>query len=368
MAALTFRRATQATRALVVLALAATACQRRSVLVVAAEPVTPRMSARDPYWTLTTREHVDLWLHGFARLLPDTFRVTLFDNAYSQRVTAARGAMRTVLDDSSVKLRSFVERDPRLAQAQFVALYFSSWTELSRAVRAFLASSEVSGSGALREYAVLRSYFPTAEGRAFLAMFHAALEDEGRRFFSEYRARELRQRATAFALTERHWRELGPLLDRYLRNSGQLRGTVLASLVLRGQGRTLPQAEGVTVVVGYPRDSASALEPLFTVVREITAAEASRVVAAHATSAERLGSDVESLESVASVRAGAFLLDRIAPDLAAEYRRFYLGLAGASGSSERELRAVYALPGAIADALANRIAIILEGLRRETDR
>lgn len=122
------------------------------------------------------------------------------------------------------------------------------------------------------------------------------------------------------------------------------------------------------MVVGYPRDSSSALEPLFTAVREITSVEASRVVAAHATSADRLASDVESLESVASVRAGAFLLNRIAPDLAAGYRRFYLGLAGASGSSERELRTVYALPGDIADALANRIAIILEGLRGETDR
>lgn len=38
-----------------------------------------------PRWPVKTREHVDLWLHGFALLTDDTAAVPLFDRGYRDR-------------------------------------------------------------------------------------------------------------------------------------------------------------------------------------------------------------------------------------------------------------------------------------------
>src|SRR5262245_44996913 len=44
------------------------------------------VAPRDQIWPVVTREHVDLWLHGFAMLTSDTARVPFFQRGYRQRM------------------------------------------------------------------------------------------------------------------------------------------------------------------------------------------------------------------------------------------------------------------------------------------
>src|SRR5690349_14336419 len=49
----------------------------------------------DASWPVSTREHVDLWLHGYALLTGDTARVPFFKRGYRQtmrQVKSSRGA------------------------------------------------------------------------------------------------------------------------------------------------------------------------------------------------------------------------------------------------------------------------------------
>src|SRR5690242_9048909 len=41
-------------------------------------------------WRVTTKEHVDLWLHGFALLTSDTGHVPFFARGYKQQITALK--------------------------------------------------------------------------------------------------------------------------------------------------------------------------------------------------------------------------------------------------------------------------------------
>src|SRR5262245_37433853 len=41
-------------------------------------------------WRVTTKEHVDLWLHGFAMLTSDTGHVPFFERGYKQTLVAAK--------------------------------------------------------------------------------------------------------------------------------------------------------------------------------------------------------------------------------------------------------------------------------------
>src|SRR3954464_9152619 len=41
-------------------------------------------------WRVATKEHVDLWLHGFALLTSDTGHVPFFARGYKQQITALK--------------------------------------------------------------------------------------------------------------------------------------------------------------------------------------------------------------------------------------------------------------------------------------
>src|SRR5690348_6310780 len=64
------------------------------------------VDAAETGWATTTREHIDLWLHGYALLTSDTARVPLFERGYRQRmrdIRSKRGAY-TQLDANAEKL------------------------------------------------------------------------------------------------------------------------------------------------------------------------------------------------------------------------------------------------------------------------
>ena len=94
-------------------------------------------------WRVTTLEHVDLWLHGFALLTSDTGRVPFFARGYKQQVTALKRQRNlfTQLDANQPNLSARFSTNPALANAQFVAMYFPSFQEIVNATDLFIRSN-----------------------------------------------------------------------------------------------------------------------------------------------------------------------------------------------------------------------------------
>ena len=87
-------------------------------------------------WPIKTREHVDLWLHGFAMLQEDTTFVPFFRRGYSTNMTVLKNRANVVsqLDANRDRLRARITTNPQLINAQFVPLAFSSWEEIVQGV------------------------------------------------------------------------------------------------------------------------------------------------------------------------------------------------------------------------------------------
>src|SRR2546423_4573372 len=105
-------------------------------------PGTPGQNTGAPnvLWPVKTREHVDLWLHGFALLQEDTTFVPFFKRGYSTNmiVLKNRANVVTQLDANRDRLRARLAVNPQLVNAQFVPLSFASWTDLTQAVDLFV--------------------------------------------------------------------------------------------------------------------------------------------------------------------------------------------------------------------------------------
>ena len=122
-------------------------------------------------WPIKTREHVDLWLHGFAMLQEDTTFVPFFKRGYSTNMTVLKNRANVVsqLDANRDRLRARLAVNPRLINAQFVPLAFASWNDLTQTVDLFIraggdpraASSQVQANA----IAFLAAYFPTGADR-----------------------------------------------------------------------------------------------------------------------------------------------------------------------------------------------------------
>jgi hypothetical protein len=93
-------------------------------------------------WPVKTREHVDLWLHGYAMLQEDTTFVPFFKRGYSTNMTVLKNRSNVVtqLDANRDRLRARLVANPQLVNAQFVPLSFASWADLSQAVDVFIRS------------------------------------------------------------------------------------------------------------------------------------------------------------------------------------------------------------------------------------
>ena len=91
-------------------------------------------------WPVTTRAHIDLWLHGFALISDDTGRVPMFKRGYAARIadSKSRGNVQTSLDVNRDRLRSRYATNRTLLGAQFLAMRFGSWEDLRQAIDLFL--------------------------------------------------------------------------------------------------------------------------------------------------------------------------------------------------------------------------------------
>ena len=364
-------RATAAFTALTValtVALTLGACAGTQTSAAPLRPV-----VRGPQWPVKTREHVDLWLHGFALLMEDTSAVPLFERGYGERVTIEKNTrgLYTAFDSSRSALAAMVRTRPVLEGAQFLALYFGTWEELRQAIDYFVNAEGDPAKATNRDVqgiiAFLAQQFPRKEDREFARRFTKALDGERTSFHHQWWLDEQRARTAALAAADSLWqRTWRPALQVYLNHTQQGNGDLIVSRVLGGEGRAVPAGKNASqYAVAWPSTVDSADVLLFSFAHEAAGAVANVAVNDHLTPAQQREGTGAKLAATGLVRGGALLVARIDPALAERYARWYLGQAGkpvpASGALEA-LAAAFPMPDEMIASMKRQIDLAFVGI------
>ncbi|HEY4306212.1 MAG TPA: hypothetical protein VGM82_17195 [Gemmatimonadaceae bacterium] len=335
------------------------------------DPATRTPSA--PPWRVGTEEHVDLWLHGFSLLTSDTGKVTFFARGYRQQMMALKKqrGVTTNLDVNMQKLQQRFSMSPALANAQFVAMYFSSLQELSTAMDLFVRAGgeprRASDPMQQQEIALLAQNFPSPADREWARLFMQSLQDESNKFYHAYWLGEQQARATGFSQFNQQW--VGtwyPKLSRYLNNTQQSAGEIILSLPLGGEGRTVNGGKTQnSIAVSYPKTGDAAPEALFGFAHEAVAKLVDEAVNDNTTPAEQRSGATAGYTGNGAVRGGALLIEKTSPELAQAYMRYYVSQTGATppiGDPRAAFEAAFPLPAAIVTAVGKAIDSVLAGI------
>ena len=323
-------------------------------------------------WPAGTAEHVDLWLHSYAMLMPDTTLVPYFRRGYRDQVVAVRRqrGISTLLDTSRPKLLERINVNPSLATGpQFLPFYFASWDQLRETAELFVQrNGNPRGADQTMQqlFAILSASFQTAADREWLQQFVRAVEDERRRFYHDYWTSESRAHAATAARVDTLWqRTWRPALQRFLNNTQQQNGELYLSLPLDGEGRTVHFGKVQNAVAVQMPDSPQDAEvALYVFAHEIAGSVASTAIEDNTTPAERRAGTASRYEQSAAVRAGALLLEKTMPSAVPGYMRFYLQAAGRTAPVDPKaaFAATFVVPDAISDAIARQLDVILGGI------
>ncbi|MFL5504158.1 MAG: hypothetical protein ACJ799_09145 [Gemmatimonadaceae bacterium] len=330
------------------------------------------VSRPDVIWPIKTREHVDLWLHGFAMLQEDTTFVPFFRRGYSTNMTVVKNRANVVsqLDANRDRLRARLAINPALINAQFVPLAFASWDDLNRAADLFVrsegnprAASSLEQANAI---ALLAAYFQTAADRDWFRLFVQALNDESSRFYHSYWQQQQRERSNVLELVDTLWqRTYRPRIQRFLNNTQQAQGVVLLSLPLDGEGRSVTSGKQAnTITVTFPDRPSDAVEAIYVIAHEVVSAVAATAVSDNVTPEQRRQGLAERYQSAAAVRGGALLIQRTSPEILDGYMRYYLRSVNRSPGAnvQSTFTATFGLPDPIRDALVRQLDVVLGGI------
>ncbi len=324
-------------------------------------------------WRVTTLEHVDLWLHGFALLTSDTGRVPFFARGYKQQITALKRQRNlfTNLDANQADLSARFATNPGLTNAQFVAMYFPSFQEIVNATDLFIRSNgdprAASDPQMQQEIALLAANFPSPADRNWLRLFVQSLQDESNRFYHAYWTNEQTVRGAGYAAFREAWMSRDyPKLQRYLNNTQQAAGQLVLSLPLGGEGRTINDGKQANMIaVDFPATVNAAPEALYTFVHESVGRLVEEAIRDNTSPAEQRSGATVGYTGNGSVRAGALLLQRVAPDEVANYMRFYLRTLGhtpPTGDPSAAFAAAFPIPQPILTAVGRQIDVVLGGI------
>jgi hypothetical protein len=326
--------------------------------------------AQTQVWPVLTRSHVDLWLHGYAMLLADTSRVPVFRRGYRDRVQAVKNQrnITTLLDANRTRLQARFALSPGLVNGQFAPMYFANFAQMQEVIALFLrAEGNVGATNdqALRQYfAVLASSYPTPADRDWLRIFTESLEDERKRFYQDYWTSEHGARLNLVRATDSLWQgTYRAKLRRFLNNTQQENGEFILALTLGGEGRTVnfssrQNAVAATMPEQDPR------EAIYVLAHEIVSGIVSTAVNDNTTPTDQRAGVAAAYVTTGTVRAGAMLLQRVAPELVAGYTRYYLMQAGqsVSGDINARLASAFSLPETIRAAVDRQLEVVLGGI------
>lgn len=331
-----------------------------------------RPEATGPQWPIKTREHVDLWLHGFAMLQEDTAKVPLFARGYRERMTVLKNSrdVYTDLDANRDQFARAVAGKPALVGAQFIALYFGSWQEMLRAFEFFQTAEgdprRASNEEAQGIIAFLAQQFPTPEDRNFARLFVRALADESAKFHHDWWVAEQRARSAALARADDLWQQRWrPALQRFLNHTQQGNGDLIPSLALGGEGRALPAGNGSQFAVASPSSADSAEVLLYAFAHEAIGSIAQVAVNDNLTPVQKRNGLADLYGSAGLVRGGALLVQRVDPAAAERYARWYLAQAGAPVPASDALAALataFPMPDEMLESMRRQIDIAFGGI------
>jgi hypothetical protein len=337
-----------------------------------AGPADQTVGAPNAIWPIKTREHVDLWLHGFAMLQEDTTFVPFFRRGYSTNmiVLKNRANVVTQLDANRDRLRARLAANPQLVNAQFVPLFFSSWAEMTPAIEVFIRAGGDPRSASSQQQAgtiaFLAAYFPTSADRDWLRLFTQSLSDESDKFYHSYWGEQQRERRNVLDLVDTLWQsKYRPRMQRFLNNTQQAQGDVLLSLPLDGEGRSLTNGKQSNVfTVTFPDRPNDAAQAIYVISHEAVSGIAATAVRDNITPEQARTGIGERYQSAAAVRGGALLLQRTSPELVDGYMRYYLASVNrAPGANlQTTFTATFALPDTIRDALTRQLEVVLGGI------
>ena len=339
---------------------------------VAARPSAPSNNAPIG-WPVRTAEYVDLWLHGYALITIDTTKVPLFDRGYRDRMLQVRRQRNVVtgLDANRQTLQDGLLRNPELGNGQFAIFSFASFDEVLRITQQFIRNegspSTVSDATTQQLFLTLRSTFRTVADREWLRLFVTSLEDEQNRFYLSYWNAQQVDRAPVRQAVETAWNNTYKAkFQRYLRNERLIDGTFILSLPIGGEGRSIFSASaGNGIATPLPETREEAMAAIYTFTHEIAGSAAQRAVEDNLTPAQVREGGAARMIPIAAVRAGALLLQRIAPELVQGYQAYYLRQSGAAvpgGDSSMAFTAAFELPQAVVDGIARQIDLVLGGI------
>jgi len=325
-------------------------------------------------WPIKTAEHIDLWLHAFAVISTDTATVPLYRRGYRDSATVIknRANLLTALDANRGVLATGLASSSRYLQAQFLALEVGNWDVLRAGAERFLQYDGDPRRAPDREtgarVAQFSAIFTSAPDREWLRVFLAGVSDEQLRYFADEHSRVVRTRAAVITAVDSLWqRTYRAKFERFLSNTGQRAGDIVLSLPIGGEGRAgVGRDRQTVVVVPFPERVVDAPEVLFVFAHEITGSLVGTVVADNTTPAEQRAGAADRYVSSGQVRAGAMLLERIAPELLDPYMAFYLVQSGqratAAPSRSTDFTKRFGLPDTIRSALQRQLDIVLGGI------
>ena len=119
------------------------------------------------------------------------------------------------------------------------------------------------------------------------------------------------------------------------------------------------------VVVTMPDSMAGVAEPIYVFAHEIVQVISNQAVNANTTAEQQRSGASADYAPIAAVRGGALLLERVAPELADGFMRFYLAQSGAAvpaGNPEAAFVGAFPLPTAIVADMDRQIGARLTGI------
>lgn len=321
-------------------------------------------------WPVKTREHLDLWLHGFAMISDDTTLVPYFRRGYRADMNAVKSRSNIVaqLDANIAKLKARLSVNPGLVNAQFLALYFDSFDEMASAVDAFYRADgnprAASSQQTAETIALLAGYFPTLADREWVRLFVQSLRDEDTHFYRGYWDQQQRERTAVFTAVNNLWQGTYRLrFQTFLNNTSQAAGEIFLSLPLDGEGRTLSAGKRQNATaVSFPLRSSDAQEAIYVFAHEVVSSLVSTAVRDNVTPTDQRMGVADRYIANGAVRAGALLLQKIAPELVNGYTRYYLQSANRSTGANSTLASVFSLPDGIRDAISRQLDVVLGGI------
>ena len=281
-------------------------------------------------WPLRTREHVDLWLHGFAMISSDSLAGSALPARLPGALTTARAKADAVtdLDVNHDALARRLRENPALHNAEFLVLSFPKWDELVATIDAFVKADgdprKAKSKESAAAFTALARLFPARADREFARTLTNSLQDEKkysstRGGWTKCAAAIARSRPSIPSGNANSTQAAG--FPHALRPAGR-RPDPVARDRRRGTGRD-DARERAQVAVGFPDSPDHAMDAIYAFVHEIVGPLTGPAVDDNTTPAEKRSGVATVIGSFALVRGGALVLAHFSPELAAGYARFY---------------------------------------------